>query len=1160
MDVRILGTLEVTSGAHRIDLGIRQARTVFTVLALSTRRAVRAGQLAEALWPEGPPPRWEATVQSHVSRLRRALEPRRAPRAPSTRIITLGDAYVLQLEDRELDARRFERVAAEARAALAAGDHQQAVARFDAALAEWRGPALCDFPHPDLVATEVARLEELRVLAREERAEAALAAGEHRATVSELEALVAEHPFRERGWELLLLALYRSGRQSDAVRRYQQVRALLADELGIEPGPALRTMELDILRQSPGLSPVAAMGGEMPSGADLALPSWLEAPRDAFVGRGEEMVAIRAAFDASMAGARRLVLVEGEPGMGKSRLMQEAAGMLREAGALVVGGRCVEEPLHVLEPLAEAIERLAVDEGERIERETPGDVAVLAGLVPELSRRVVPFATLDAGVHRYLLFRAVSNLLDGRHRNRPVVVMFDDLHWAAPAMLQVLAHVLRDDERGSLLVLATARDTEPNDDLAGVITDLRRERRLEVVTLHGLGPAEVGVLAGARGWAGEALDLHSMTEGNPFYVEELVRHVAESGGAEGSGGLPDSVRDTIARRVLRLPETTRRLLGVAAVAGGSFRLDAVARAAEIDVDAADDALVPAARAGIVSEHGQPAGSFRFTHALIHAVLRDGLGAARRARVHRRVGQALVALDADSAEAARHLLAAADDGSDVVAGVELALIAAAKAVERYTYDDAVAVLEPAWVALRQRPDADVALVCRVAITLAGTLRRAGEYARRAALLEEAWVRARAAASPELAADVIVEGCAPTVSPQEPWPTRAEEVDAQLEETSTRRVLLTAIVCNARASESGERAHRLAEWAMARVALLEPAQRRGVTEYCLSVISASSPVERVVDLARGSLNDARASGNVFEVIQALSVLRRTELAAGDIAACERTAREYEALVRSVRVPRFIAGAEQRRAMMALLAGRFAEAELHANEAVALQPLPEFFEGLAVQLFALRLEQGRLGEVRSVVESWAAQDARPAWTLGYGMLLAELGEPDRAAEVMGPLRSTGFEEVPRDEQYFLSLCVAASTANHLDDDGAAGSLYELLSPHASRVVVAGEGALCWGSIHRFLGPLAVLLGQTGRAAMHFEAAISIHERLGAKPFLARDRLAYAAMLHATGGDPVRVDELNRTGLALADQLGMRSVVARHSRRTRPRGEPTSGDGGGR
>jgi len=1145
MDVRILGTLEASDCERSIDLGLRQARTLFAVLALQPGSPVRTATLAEALWPGGPPQKWDAAVQSHVSRLRRALEPDRPPRSPSTRLLTQGEAYVLNLEDDELDARRFERLAASGRGALGRGEYERAAELLSCALEEWRGPVLADFRDPGILGAEVNRLEELRLLTMEDRAEAAIALGRHGRAVSDLEVLVEEYPLRERCWELLLMSLYRSGRQSEALRRYQEVRTLLVEELGIEPGPALAQVEAAILRHDAGLVP-AVSGTTAAAAVEVAPPAWLQAPADQFVGRTAELAAVQESFERTCAGERRLALVVGEPGIGKTRLLREACRHLGAAGAVVLGGRCVEEPLHVLEPFADAVGKLALAQADRLAREAPTETAALAALVPELARRAPDLAPADSEAQRYLLFRAVSGLVDSRSLGGPAVVVLDDLHWAAPASLQLLVHLLGDDDRGALLVLATARDTERNDQLAAVAADLQRERRFDRIPLAGLSAPEVTALAEARGADTSRANYYETAEGNPFYVEELVRHVAESGGELGAGKLPDSVRDTIARRVLRLPGEVRRVLGIAAVAAREFRLDVVARAAQMGLDEADDALQVAASAGIVWEHTSRPGVYGFSHALIQAVLRDGLGAARRARVHRRFGDALVELDGDRSEVARHLLAAAADGSDVVPGVEAALAAGQAALERYTYDDAVAILRAAWVALEHSRERGSVLVCRVALALAAALRRCGAYEERQPLVEQAWGQACRLGDPELRADVIIEGCAGIMFPAEPWPSRAESTIAELGETCAHRIHLTALLCYMRSGEPGDRARPLAEWALARTAQLAPRGRCAVIEYCLPVVAASSPVERVVDLARAALAAARAEGSVFELIEALSVLRRAHLSAGDLGASDAIAREYEALVRAVGTPRYMAGVEQRRAMRSLLAGRFTEAEAHAAEAISLQPIPEFIEGWAVQIFAARFEQGRLDEVRPAVEAWARQGERPAWVVGYAALLAETGESDEAAEVLGPLARAGFETVPRDELYFLSLAAAATAVVVTGDRDAAGVLYGLLSPHASRVIVAGEGVLCWGSVQRFLGPLGSVLGDAARAAMHFEAAMSVHERLGARPFLARDRLAYASLLQESGGDGVRIEELARTGLALASELGTRGVMERYGELT--------------
>jgi len=1147
MDVRILGALEAHIDGRAVDLGVRRDRLCFAVLALHAGAAVRTAQLAEALWPAGPPARWEGALQSHISRLRNVLEPDRAPRTPSKRIETRGDGYVLHLADDELDARRFERAASAGRTALARGEHARAASALRGALDEWRGSVLADVGDASALLTDVHRLDQLRLVASEEWAEAELALGRHARLVSDLEVLVREHPLRERFWELLLLALYRSGRQAEALRRFQEVRAVLVGELGIEPGPPLRRLETAILRHESTLSlsgdaltdPDAGAGAT----AAVTLPSWLRPPDDAFVGRSRELSTLARTFQTSGSGERRLVLVEGEPGIGKTRLVREACRELAAAGVLVLGGRCDEEPLHVLQPFAEAIGRLASVDGDRLARHAPADVAALAGLVPELARHAVPALAVDADAYRYLLFRGASHVLDAKIVGRDLVLVLDDLQWATPSTLQLLVHILRDDDRGGLLVIATVRDTEPNEELASLTADLHRERRVKRITLAGLDPADVARLVAARSTKLRADDVFAKTEGNPFYVEELVRHLDESGDSNGADPVPDSVRDTIARRLLRLPDETRRVLGIAAVCGAEFRLPTLAIAADTDVELVDDLLAIAVRAGVITEHPSRVGTYDFSHALIQTVLRDGLGAARQARVHRRIGDALATTGGDDGEIARHLLAAAADGSDPRPGVEAARRAADLSIERYTYDDAVTLLRSAMATLFAQGADSEPLACRVAIALAVALRNSGIYPEREALLERAWEHACAIDDVELLADVVIEGCSLDNNPLDPWPARVEQVRVRLDDDTRASLLLTAIQAAVLAGTPGDTARQLAEWAVARADRFGPIERHVVLMHATIALGASSPIERVVELARGARDAAREAGNTFELVSALSVLRLSYLGAGDLAASDEIAQSYEDLVRSVRVPRYMAGVEQRRAMRALLAGRFAEAEAHANQAYVLQPTDEYLEGLAVQLFATCYEQGRFGEIRPAVEAWAAEYERTAWKIGLATLLAEAGDHDDARALIAPMLATGLPEVaPHDDLYFLCVAAAATTIVDLGEPEHAGELYELLAPHASRVIVAASGALCWGSVHRFLGPLAALMGNLDRASMHFEAAMAVHERLGARPFLARDRLAFARMLREQDGDDVRIAALERTGIALARELGMRHLIDRY------------------
>ena len=245
MEFRILGALEVSDAGRPVSLGAQKQRSVLAVLLLHADELVTSERLLEDVWSDGPPPTARTALQGYVSRLRKALGPD---------LIRTHDAgYVLELGSQGLDARHFERLLAESRAARAEGDAAKAAATLAEALGLWRGPALADFAYEPFAQAEIARLEGLRLAAAEERIDAELALGQGAELVGEIEALVADHPFRERPRGLLMLALYRAGRQADALAAYQDARELLVEELGIEPGPELQRLEGAILRQEPEL-------------------------------------------------------------------------------------------------------------------------------------------------------------------------------------------------------------------------------------------------------------------------------------------------------------------------------------------------------------------------------------------------------------------------------------------------------------------------------------------------------------------------------------------------------------------------------------------------------------------------------------------------------------------------------------------------------------------------------------------------------------------------------------------------------------------------------------------------------------------------------------------------------------------------------------------
>jgi DNA-binding SARP family transcriptional activator len=244
LEVRLLGPIEVERGGEPVALGGQKPRALFAVLALDPGRVVSVDRLVEALWPGEPPETAPHAVQVYVSQLRKALGPA---------IATRSTGYVLELDAERVDAHRFARLAQEGRAVLQGGDAATAEVALREALTLWRGPALADFLYEPFAQTQIARLEELRTVVVEERIEADLALGRHFELVSELEALVQAEPLRERPRAQLMLALYRSGRQADALAAYRDARQTLVDDLGIDPGPELRELEAAILRQDDSL-------------------------------------------------------------------------------------------------------------------------------------------------------------------------------------------------------------------------------------------------------------------------------------------------------------------------------------------------------------------------------------------------------------------------------------------------------------------------------------------------------------------------------------------------------------------------------------------------------------------------------------------------------------------------------------------------------------------------------------------------------------------------------------------------------------------------------------------------------------------------------------------------------------------------------------------
>ena len=304
---QLLGPVQAVSADGPCALGGPKQRALLAVLLLERGRVVPRDRLVDALWNDRPPSTANGSLQVYVHGLRRALG--------SDRIVTVGTGYRIHLDPGELDAEQFEQLLARADRALEQGTPSAALEDVNAALALWRGPPLADLRDQPTAAGAAAHLEELRLQALEVRGSALLALGEHDALLTELEQLIAEQPYRERLREQQILALYRAGRQKEALDAYRAARTMLVDELGVDPGPALQDLERSILRQDPALAPPQLEARQATS---------LPVPATPLVGRRLEIASVEALLRTDA----RLVTLTGPGGTGKTRLALAVAELL----------------------------------------------------------------------------------------------------------------------------------------------------------------------------------------------------------------------------------------------------------------------------------------------------------------------------------------------------------------------------------------------------------------------------------------------------------------------------------------------------------------------------------------------------------------------------------------------------------------------------------------------------------------------------------------------------------------------------------------------------------------------------------------------------------------------------------------------------------------
>ena len=866
-----------------------------------------------------------------------------------------------------------------------------------------------------------------------------------------------------------------------------------------------------------------------------------------FVGRVQELRELQGALEQAAARQGCLLLVTGEPGIGKSRLMEELASQLPEQGWRVLVGRCWE---HGGAP--------AYWPWMQVFRVAGSELVECFPVMP---------AAADPETARFLLFEAVGRFLRKMAGSGPLLVVLDDLHAADESSLLLLRFLAQTVTDERLVLVGAYRDAEPRvHELAGLFGDLVRVGRR--VPLRGLSRPEVGAymrrLAGRPPPQAVVARVHDVTGGNPLFVGEVVRALlagGDLGTAEGQPAdpmlrIPEELRGLIRRRLAGLSTEAVANLKVASVVGREFELRLLQRISRLRVGRLTDALAEAERAGIVSEDPAAPGRYAFSHELVRETLYDDLPAARRLKLHRSIGLALEEAFGDDlephlAELAHHFSRSAPLG-DAARAVEYAARAGDHAAALLAYEDAARHYAHALHRLAMLQDAGGDRRCSLLLRLGDVQWRAGdtEQARRsfeqatavAGRLGVAETLAHAALGYVTAGGPVRLGLGGLILTgrfgEETTGIRLlEQALAALPEGDSplRAQVLARLATELYPTDQADRQAALSEQAVAM------ARRLGDPEALLVALHGRHWAAMAPDRIDLRLANAAEMLEVAATVgdEEMAFLARHARLHDFLELCEvgRVDEELEAMARTadcIRQPFYRWHMTSMRAMRALLDGRLDEAE---RLALGTLEIPGLRRGEYVTyvfehalMAAIRWQQGRLGDLQETVR--AHGERYPSIARWRNALAAvELADERAAREEVERHAHADFAELPRNGLWGLHLCALAEACVLVGDRRRAARLSELLSPVAERNAVA-LSTMPFGPVALRLGMLAALLGRWGEAERHFELAMKRCGRLGARAVTARVLYEHARMLAArgAGGDHARVVEL----LAQAEVIG--------------------------
>jgi class 3 adenylate cyclase/tetratricopeptide (TPR) repeat protein len=950
--------------------------------------------------------------------------------------------------------------------------------------------------------------------------------------------------------------------------------ALVADDL--PPGTALLDQGSRLLRGITGqerlyslVADASVDGGLVEVPPVWAVPAAIRrsAASGRMVGREEPLERLRRVWKSAAASTVSVALVSGEPGIGKTRLAATFADEVAVGGGIVLYGRCEEDMGAPHQPFADGLRHYLDQCPPALFRDQAGSgLSELTRILPEVADRFTglgPPSSAERDIEELLLFDAVAGLLRRAAQAAPVLLIVDDLHWASEPTLRLLRHLVSElaDERIALLAFYRDNELDRRHPLAAGLGSFRTDPAVERIALDGLPLAEVALLLADR--AGQPLDelgidlagaIEAQTNGNPFFVDEVLRNLTELGALQERDGrwvstipieqldLPEGIREVIGRRLSRLAPGTEAFLRVAAVMGQTFSLPVCEAVVGGDEDEAIDALDEGTAAGVLLELGP--GQFAFVHALTRQTILAELTVTRRVRLHRKIGEALAVVQPDEVEAlAFHFGEAAVDGCATLAA-DYALAAARRAMAGTAADVATRHLEAGLAHLELAPTPDPARRADLLIALANAFEYAGLVSRGDDAAQAALVEARLAGDPvRLAAAAIAlvghgalgaGGAAGEVlrevlevlgDEHAVWRSRVQaalayHVALNESDVPTARPLADAALASARRLDDDE----TLAWALQAAAI----SRMGTPEVAERVALA----EELVALGERSESHAQRGLSVAWIVAA-------RLEQGDLAGFRAGTEAMAELAE--RTGAWGPGYTSRSwlAVLAYLAGDMEEARRCTDQVLRHGPDdPNSANVWAANSLLIERDLGNQASILPVMAS--ARESNPnmhVYRCAEAQLLAELGDHEHARAVAAPLLADGLAGLPVDQTLTSSVIALSEALGHGGADEGTDLLLQAMLPFRGLVVAQTLATYVGGACDRAIGILAGMAGRWDLSFDAFERGLAIEAGLGSPTLQARTALWYARMLRrrSGSGDAERAEELLHAVLAWGGPSGL-------------------------